>query len=116
MPFGKKTVTAAGTPQLLFTTAEVPVGAQNVWPVRVSRIRLEALNTNTGLIYIGVKGMVVATLVNVLATIAAPGSNPIVNALEFDQIAFGSNIYRLQDYWIDAAVTGEGVLRTVWIA
>lgn len=60
--------------------------------------------------------MVVSTLVGVIATLAAPGGNPIVNAIEFDQLAFGANNYRLQDYWIDAAVTGEGVIRTAWLA
>lgn len=115
MPFGKRVVTTAGTPVVLFTTTEAPVAAQGIWPTRVSRIRIEALNSNTGLIYIGCKGMVVATLVNVLATIAPPGGNPIVNALEFDQLAFGDNIYRLQDYWIDSTVNGEGVLRTCWV-
>ena len=116
MPFGARTVAAAGTPVVLFTSVEVPRAAAGVWPARVSRIRIEALNSNTGLIYVGVAGMVKATMVKVIATIAAPGGNPIVNALEFDALAFGANNYRLQDYWIDAAVNGEGVIRTVWVS
>jgi hypothetical protein len=79
-------------------------------------LRIEALNTNTGLIYIGTSTLNKTTLAGVIATIAAPGSNPIVNALEFDQLAFGANIYELQNLWMDADVNGEGVLRTTWIA
>lgn len=117
-PFGKRTVTSAGTPVLLFATNEVPVAAQNVWPTRVSRILLTALPGNTGLIYIGVKGMVVSTLVGVLAIIDKPTAATALGTgarLELDQLAFGANNYRLQDYWIDSAVNGEGVIRTVWI-
>lgn len=114
-PFGNKTVAAAGTPQLLFTTTEAPVAAQGIWPIRVVDIRVEALNANTGLIYIGVKGMVKATGVGVLFTLAAPGGNPIVNAEYFSRYFDGTNRFRLQDYWIDADTTGEGVRRTVWI-
>jgi hypothetical protein len=114
-PYGKRTIVAGGTPQLLFTTSEVPVAAQGIWPVRVSRIYIEALNANTGLIYIGTKGMVVSTGVGVLFSLAAPGGNPIVNGFMLEELAFGANNYRLQDYWIDGT-TGEGVLRTVWVA
>jgi len=114
-PYGPKLVTAAGTPQLLFSTAEAPVAAQNVWPTRVSRIRLEALNANTGFIYIGVRGMDKSTMVGVLFTIPPPNSGYTTNYVEMDQLAFGANNYRLQDYWIDADTTAEGVLRTCWV-
>ncbi len=113
-PFSKRTVVAGGTPQLLFTTAEVPVAAQGVWPIRVVDIRVEALNANAGLIYIGVKGMVVSTMAGVLFTLAAPGGNPIVNVENFARYFDGLNRFRPQDYWMDGT-TGEGVLRTVWI-
>lgn len=114
-PFGKRVMTLGGVPQLLFSTTEVPVGAQGIWPIRVSRLRIEALNANVGLIYIGTKGMVVSTMVGVLFTIAPPGGNPIVCAETMDQLAFGDNLYRLQDYWMDG-LTGEGVIRTAWLA
>lgn len=114
-PAGNKTVTAAGTPELLFSTTIVPVAAQGVWPVRVADIRVEALNANTGLIYIGVAGMVKATGVGVLFTLAAPGGNPIVNAEYFSRYFDGLNRFRPQDYWIDADTSGEGVRRTLWI-
>lgn len=115
-PFGKRVVTTAGVPVVLFTTGEVPRAAQNVWTQRVARLRIEALNSNTGLIYIGTSTLNKTTLAGVIATIAAPGGNPIVNALEFDQLAFGANIYELQNLWMDADVNGEGVLRTSWTA
>jgi hypothetical protein len=113
-PFGVRTIVAGGTPQLLFTTTEAPIAAAGVWPMRVTDIRVEAANANTGLIYIGVKGMVAATGVGVLFTLAAPGSNPIVNAENFSRFFDGTNRFRLQDYWVDGT-TGEGVLRTCWI-
>lgn len=85
-----------------------------MWPIRVSRIYIEALNSNTGFIYIGVKGMVVATGVGVIASIAAPMGGPAVFYYDFPQLALGINVYRLQDYWIDGT-TGESVLRTVFV-
>jgi hypothetical protein len=115
-PFGYRTLAAAGTPQLLFTTAEVPVGAAGVWPVRVSRIYLEVANANTGFIYIGLKGMVVATGVNVIASIPPPNGGQVTNWFDFDQIAFGANNYRPQDFWMDGSHTGDKILRTVWVA
>ncbi len=114
-PFGNRVVTTAGTPVLLFTTVEAPITAQGVWPMRVVDIRVEALNSNTGLIYIGTAGMVVSTGVGVLFTLSAPGGNPIVNAENFSRFFDGTNRFRLQDYWMDSAVSGEGVRRTVWI-
>lgn len=114
-PFGARTIVAGGTPQLLFTTTEAPVAAAGVWPRRVVDIRVEALNANTGLIYIGVKGMVAATGVGVLFTLSAPGGNPLVNAENFSRFFDGTNRFNLQDYWIDGT-TGEGVLRTAWIS
>lgn len=106
---------AAGTPVALFTTSEVPHAAAGVWPARVSRIYIEALNSNTGFIYIGVSTLNKATGAGVIATIAAPAGGPAVFYYDFPQLALGINNYRLQDYWIDAAVNGEGVLRTVFV-
>ena len=114
-PFGKRVVTTAGTPVLLFTTTEVPIAAQGIWPVRVADIRVEALNSNTGLVYIGTSGMNKTTLVGVLFTISAPGGNPIVNAINFSSFFDGTNRFRPQDYYLDADVSGEGVIRTCWI-
>lgn len=116
MPYGKRTVTTAGTPQVLFTAGEVPRAAAGIWTTRVIKLRIEALNSNTGLIYIGVSTMNKTTLVGVMVTLSAPGGNPIVNAYEFDRLAPGGNLYELQNFWIDADVSGEGVLRTVWVA
>jgi hypothetical protein len=114
-PFGIRTIVAGGTPQLLFTTTESPVAAAGIWPKRVTDIRVEAANANTGLIYIGVKGMVAATGVGVLFTLSAPGGNPIVNAENFSRFFDGTNRFRLQDYWCDGT-TGESILRTCWIS
>lgn len=114
-PFGPRLIVAGGTPQLLFTTTEAPVAAAGVWPKRVSRVYIEALNSNTGRIYIGVKGMVVATLVNVIMTLPPPAGAAVTYYADFtENFAGGTNNYRLQDYWIDGT-TGEGVLRTVWV-
>ena len=114
-PFGPRLIVAGGTPQLLFTTTEAPVAAAGIWPKRVSRIYIEALNTNTHPIYIGVKGMVVATMVGVIQTLPPPNAGTIVTYVDWtENFAGGTNNYRLQDYWIDGT-TGEGVLRTVWV-
>lgn len=115
-PFGKKTVTAAGTPQRLFTDAEIALASNGRWPTRVSRIYLEALNANTGFIYIGVSTLVKATLVGVIMTLAPPSGGLITNYADFtENFAGGTNNYNLKDYWIDADTTEEGVLRTVWV-
>jgi len=113
-PFGSKVVASAGTPELLFSTSEIATAAQGIWPTRVSRMYLEALNTNTGFIYIGTKGMDVATMVGVLCTIPPPNGGNSVDSFNFQELAWGANNYRLQDYWIDAAVDGEGCIRTCW--
>lgn len=112
-PFGPRLIVAGGTPQLLFTTTEIPVAAAGVWPGRVSRLYIEAISTNTHPIYIGVKGMVVATLVGVIQTLPAPAAGT-VNFVDWtENFSGGTNNYRLQDYWIDG-FTGEGVIRTAW--
>lgn len=93
----------------------MPVAAAGVWPTRVSRIYIEALNANTHFIYIGVKGMDVATMSGVIMTLPPPNAGTIVNFADFtENFSGGTNNYRLQDYWIDGT-TGEGVLRTVWL-
>jgi hypothetical protein len=115
-PYGKRVVAAAGTPVLLFTTAEVPVSAAGKFTTRVSRIYLEALNTNTGFIYIGVKGMVKATLAGVIQTLPPPNLAKVTNYVDWtENFAGGTNNYQLQDYWIDADVNGEGLIRSVWV-
>lgn len=114
-PWGRRLVTTAGTPVLLFSIAEVPVAAQGIWPVRVSRLYIEALASNTGFIYIGTKGMVVSTGVGVIQTLPPPAAGT-VNFIDWtENFAGGTNNYKLQDYWIDSSVSGEGVLRTTWI-
>lgn len=114
MPFGPRLIVAGGTPQRLFSTTEVPVAAQGVWPSRVSRIYIEAISTNTHPIYLGVNGMVVATLVKVIQTLPAPAAGT-VNFVDWtENFAGGTNNYRLQDYYLDGT-TGEGVIRSVWV-
>lgn len=100
----------------LFTDAEANLAAQGVWPSRVSRIYLEALSTNTGVIFLGVGGMVSATRVGVIMTLAIPAATNNKDRCLWDMLAPGANNYRLQDYWMDASVSGEGVIRTVWQA
>lgn len=114
-PFGPRLIVAGGTPQLLFPTSEIPVAAAGIWPARASRVYIEAINTNTHPIYLGVKGMVVATLVKVIQTLPAPSSGAVVYYADWtENFSGGTNNYRLQDYWLDGT-TGEGVLRTCWV-
>lgn len=105
---GKLTLTAAGTPQRL----TVPLEKMN--PPSCHAVFIEVLPTNTAKIYVGLAGLAKATLVQVLAILPVP----TVNLLPTFTIAVtvAGNAINVGDLWIDADVSGEGVLVSALVA
>lgn len=100
---GKKVVTTAGTPVQLATQQQGQT---------YQRIRIQAEHDNTGRIYVGTAGMVVATGVNVLGVIAIPAATG-VDIPYFDFGNYQGLGVKLADIWIDATVNGDGVFVAV---
>ena len=106
---GKITVAVAGTPVQLI--ASTPFRALNTRFYGYHAALLQALPTNTGLVYIGGVGMNKTTLAVVSNVLAIPSTSSIPS--------FGvANLLSpagvdLSAFWLDAAVSGEGVLVTL---
>ena len=93
---GRVRVTTAGTPVQL-TTTRTPVQGLYVTPE----------HDNTGVVYVGLAGMVAATGVNVIGVIGIPGTHGIV---PFNpQVSASPVIGDLSLLWIDASVSGDGI-------
>lgn len=98
--FGVVTVTNAGTP-VQVTTSRTPAHA----------ILIETLWTNTGRMYVGRSTLNVSTKVGLLNVLPAPtsattGPFPAVSA----GIPSAPNGLLLNEIWLDAQNSGEGVL------
>lgn len=95
---GKVVVTTAGTPVQVTT---------NVQGMVAQRVRIQVEHDNTGRIFVGLAGMVVATGVQVLAVLNIPPATGEIPY--FDMGAFGpAGGIRLSDLWLDASVNGDG--------
>lgn len=94
-------------------TAGTPVQATADGTIRVARVRFQAVAGNTGVAFVGVSGLVKATLVGAIASLAIPGSGqpPAVEIHSGD----GTNALQLSDYWVDANVNAEGVVVSYWV-
>jgi hypothetical protein len=90
---GKTTVAAAGTPVQLST----PTGV-----TRAKWLTIQALSTNTGNIYVGVKGLNKATLAGVLA-ILTPTAPPLPIFTEGPSL-------NGEDIFIDGDTNGNAVV------
>lgn len=100
---GKVSVPSAGTPRQVVTDGGLVV----------ARIRIQAVQANTGKVFIGVAGMDKTTFAGCIAEFAIPGSDQ-PSAFEVAS-EDGTNALRLADYFVDAAVNGEGVIVSYWI-
>jgi hypothetical protein len=93
---GKVVVPVAGTPVQVAASAA---------PVR--SLRFSAIAGNTGRLYLGCKGLNVTTGAGLIRTFAPnPGGVDDVFALP----ALERETYNPTDFWIDAAVSGEGLI------
>jgi len=107
---GKTVVTAAGTP------VQVSAGLANTLVNLLCKsVQFQALPGNTGIIYIGKKGMVVSTGVLVMLAIPAPSDatkGPFTTQSIGDMTKDVSRV-SLADLWMDAGNSGEGCYITV---
>lgn len=111
---GKVTVGTAGTPVAVSPAASAvppltPDGTTGF--ATVQSVMLQALPTNTGKIYIGLKGLNSTTLANCLVILPAPSDaikGPFTSA-SFSQPFVPAGV-NLSDMVIDADNSGEGVI------
>jgi hypothetical protein len=66
----------------------------------VNKIEIKSVSTNSGNLYIGIAGMVKATLVNVIRVIEPGESWPLANPV-------GMNTYHLGELFIDVDTTND---------
>lgn len=104
---GKIVVTVAGTP------VKVPV-PDAINPPSCHAVIIEVLPGNTGKIYVGLAGLTKATLAQVLVILPIP----TVNLLPTFSIALtvAGNAINLGQFFLDADISGEGVLISALVA
>lgn len=100
---GRVNVTTPGTAVRL-ATAYTPC----------NRIRLSVVAGLTGKMYFGTATVKSSTLAGVIKEFAANASSGIDDAYELNS-ADGTNSLDLSQYWIDAAVNGEGLIVAYWV-
>lgn len=95
---GKKTVATAGTPvQVVLVTTNC------------NAVYFQALSTNTGKVYVGLSGLVKATLVNVLRVLVNPPATPLfLDSWSPQGITIGP--IDLVNVFLDVDTNGEGAL------
>ena len=106
-PLGKVTVAVAGTPrsiQSVLTAAGLRFKAYHA-------AHLQALDTNSGKVYIGTSTMVAATRVGCIHILAAPTGGVIPSVgMALQGAAAGIDI---AEVYLDVDTDGEGVLLTL---
>lgn len=106
--YAKITVTVAGTPERVTKNETDPAAGQGCHGVLI-----QALKGNTGVVYIGNSGMSKGNQTGLLGMLAIPTSNTIPSwsaALTLAPAAI-----QLRDLYIDADVSGEGVIVSILV-
>ena len=105
---GKVVVTTAGTP------VQMTQNSTNQTKVRCHSFMVEALSANSGKIYIGAKGMSKTTLAGVYAILPVPTANilPSFSAT----LTLVPDAFIPSTIYIDADVSGEGVLASIVVS
>jgi hypothetical protein len=105
------TVTSLG--RLNVTTPGTPVPVSTDPTVRAAKIYFQVLPGLTGKGYIGKKGMVRASLTNVIRVLAPNPTGGLSDSffLESQQDA---DVLNLSEYYIDMDVAAEGLLISYW--
>lgn len=106
-PLGKVTVAVAGTKlslQTVLTAAGLPFRSYHA-------AHFQALDTNTGQVYLGTAAMVAATRVGCIHVLAAPASGVIPSfGMALQGAPAGIDI---SEVYLDVDTGGEGVLLTL---
>jgi hypothetical protein len=95
------------------TTAGTPVQVTADATIKAARIRFQAIQGNTGKVFLGVASLNKGTFANAIAEFAIPGSAqpPDVTIDSVD----GSNSLVLAEYWVDSNVNAEGFIVSYWV-
>jgi hypothetical protein len=104
---GKLVTVAAGTPVQVPPPALPGAGPASPALSTVHAFVVEALESNTGKVYIGIAGMDKTTRVGVLMTLPVPTANLIPTFSV--SLTAAANALSLTDIWIDTDNNGEGV-------
>ena len=99
LPFPVVTVGAAGTPQQVSPTT-----------INCNAVYFEALASNTGKVYIGLKNLVASTLVGCLRVLVPPPTTPLFLDHWQAQSRTSMGPIDLSQIYIDTDVNGEGVM------
>lgn len=99
---------AANLGQITVAIPGTPVQASANTALVAAKIRFHAPIANTNPVYVGVAGLIKATLVGVIDELAA-GQYRDIDSRD------GTNALRLSDYWADVATGGEGVVVSYWV-
>jgi hypothetical protein len=106
VPFGKITVTSAGTPVRLTSTQSTPANR-----VGLQSITVQVLPANTGVIYVGDSTLNVSTGAGILAILPAPAS---ATTGAFASVSFSIPLaptgLNLADYYVDASTNTQSVI------
>lgn len=98
-------VAAAGTPvQVISFITPVPRGDH----VSIHGVMFQVLPSNTGLVYVGRRGMNKATFAQLYAILPIPTDNflPTFSAA----LTISPNGLALEEFWVDADVSSDGVI------
>jgi hypothetical protein len=95
-------VTTSGTP-IQLATAYTPC----------NRVRVSVVAGLTGKMYLGTAAVNHSTLAGVIKELWPNSGGGVDDSYEFNS-ADGTNSLNLADYWIDAAINGEGLIVAYW--
>jgi hypothetical protein len=101
---GRVNVTTPGVPVQLSATR-----------LRCSRIRVSVVSGLTGKMYLGGAGLVGSTLTGVIKELWPNSTGGVDDSYEFVSYS-DAPLLDLSQYWIDAAVGGEGLIVAYWVA
>lgn len=107
---GKVVVVTSGTPVQVPSTLLLPASSGTIGAGGLSTVHafvVQTLAGNTGKIYVGLAGMVKATLAGVLVVLPVPTANLIPTFSV--SLTEAANALSLTDLWFDADNSGEGV-------
>lgn len=94
------------------TTSGTPVQLSSV-PLTCSRIHFSVIAGLTGKVYLGTSAVNHSTLAGVIKEFWPNQSGGVDDSYELNCGTDG-NLLNLQDYWLDVAVSGEGLIVSYW--
>lgn len=112
---GKITVTTAGTPIQLSAQTLVQTALGSPHLKTVQAVLLQAIPSNTGLVYIGNSGLTKATYVGCGYVLGIPVAGTTAPAWGTAQNAQAAGV-DLSEIYLDVGTSGEGVLCSILVS